>query len=60
MCALALLSKTLKRFFSVFYIYDFLNVACKIKKTKWDSDSIPTALSSVLLSLVRKPKGIDV
>ena len=28
------------------------------KKTKWDSDSIPSALSSVLLSLVREPKGI--
>ena len=29
------------------------------KKTKCDSDSIPTALSSVLLSLVREPKGIE-
>ena len=29
------------------------------QKTKWDSDSIPTALSSVLLSLVREPKGIE-
>ena len=29
------------------------------KKTKSDSDSIPTALSSVLLSLVREPKGIE-
>ena len=27
-----LLSKTLKHFFSVFYFYNFLNVACKIKK----------------------------
>ena len=31
-CARLFLSKNLKHFFSVFYFYDFLNIACKIKK----------------------------
>ena len=45
-------------FFGLLFLRFFKCCVQDKKKTKWDSDFILAALSSVLLSLVREPKGI--